>query len=198
MVVDAMDLLGIAVVAFIDETIGPAGECSTRGVPIVRSWQEGAERFGGSLPVVLAVGQNAQRDRIANELFAAGVTLQTICHPAAAVSPRAMIGSGCYIGPTAIVNSDAVVGDACIINSGACVEHHCRLQTAVHLGPLSVVCGWASIGARAFIGAAGSVRDRVSVGADAVVGMGAVVISDVAAGTVVIGCPARVGRASPA
>ena len=195
-VVDAMDVLGIAVAAFIDETSDPAGVRPAEVVPIVRSWREAADRFGGSLPVVLAVGRNSRRDRIATGLLAAGVALQTICHPRAIVSPRATIGAGCYIGANAIVNSDAVVGNACIINSGACVEHHCHLGSAVHLGPLSVVCGWASIGARTLVGAASSVRDRVVVGADAVVGMGAVVVSEVVAGAVVVGCPARVRSAS--
>ena len=191
MVLDAMELLGIAVAAFIDETSDPASERAVEGVPILRSWREAADRFGGSLPVVLAVGRNAARDRIATELVAAGVALQTIVHPTAVVSPRATIGVGCYIGPKAIVNSDAVVGDACIVNSAACVEHHCRLGRAVHLGPLAVVCGWATVGARTFIGAAASIRDRIGVGADAVVGMGAVVVSEVAAGSTVGGVPAR-------
>lgn len=132
MVVDAMDLLGIAVAAFIDETSDPAGVRPAEAVPIVRSWREAADRFGGSLPVVLAVGRNSQRDRIATELLAAGVALQTICHLRAVVSPRATIGAGCYIGANVIVISDAVLGDACIVNSGACLEHHCRLGNAVH------------------------------------------------------------------
>lgn len=190
-VVDAMDLLGIAVAAYIDETIGPGDARHPDGVPIVPSWREAADCVGESLPVVLAIGHNAARDRIAQQLIASGVALQTICHPTAFVSSRATVGAGCYIGAKAIVNSDAIVGVACIVNSGACVEHHCRLENAVHLGPLSVMCGWASVGARTFVGAAASIRDRINVGADAVVGMGAVVVSDVRPGSVVVGCPAR-------
>jgi sugar O-acyltransferase (sialic acid O-acetyltransferase NeuD family) len=193
-VVDAMTLLSIEVVACIDEIGDPSGGREAESVPIMRSWRDAADRFGGDLPVVLAVGRNAARDRIAMELLASGVALQTICHPTAWVSPRATIGVGCYIGAKAIVNCHAVVGDACIVNSGACVEHHCILGNSVHLGPLAVVCGWSSVGARTFVGAAASVRDRINVGADAMVGMGAVVVSEVAAGSVVVGCPARVLR----
>ena len=49
-----------------------------------------------------------------------------------------------------------------------------------------------SIGAGAWIGAGAKVLDGVSIGDNAIVGAGAVVTADVAAGTVVVGIPAKV------
>jgi maltose O-acetyltransferase len=47
------------------------------------------------------------------------------------------------------------------------------------------------VGERVHVGIGAAVRDHVTIGADAVIGMGAVVVADVAAGTTVVGNPAR-------
>ena len=53
------------------------------------------------------------------------------------------------------------------------------------------MAGWAELRERAFVGAGAAVRDRVTVGADGVVGMGAAVVSDVPEATTVVGVPAE-------
>ena len=57
-----------------------------------------------------------------------------------------------------------------------------------------MLAGTVAIGEYSFVGTGASVNHGVSIGADCVIGAGAVVISDIPSGSVAIGCPARVTR----
>lgn len=190
-VVDALHLMGLSPAAFIDDTLLRAEGEVHHGAPVFSSWQVAVEHFGRHSSIALAIGPNRPRLERAKLIMQAGVSLITVSHPRAIVSPSAVIGAGTYLGPQAIVNANARVGVACIINSGACVEHDCQLGDGVHVAPGAVLCGWCCIGDTALIGAGASIRDRIQVGDRAVVGVGAAVVANVSAAAVVGGCPAR-------
>ncbi len=123
--------------------------------------------------------------------------LLTVCHPAAIVSPSAVVGAGAFLGPGAIVATGAGIGPAAIVNSGAIVEHDCRVGANVHVASGSRLAGNVTVGDNALIGAGATVRQGVSVGEGAVVGAGAAVVRDVPAGATVAGVPARIVRPQP-
>ena len=83
------------------------------------------------------------------------------------------------------------IGRHAIVNTRAVLEHDVVLGDHVHVGPGAVLGG----GSRRRRGCRSRARCRrsrsVEVGAGATVGMGAVVVGDVASGTVVAGSPAR-------
>jgi len=114
-----------------------------------------------------------------------------VIHPSAWVSPHAKLGHGVFVGPQAVVNAGASLGDHVLVNSAAVIEHDCVLETGVIAGPRSVCGGGVRVGEWAYLGLGSCVRDHVSVGSNAVVGMGAVVVGQVATGNVVMGVPAR-------
>jgi len=147
--------------------------------------------------VFLGFGANEPRSRLADELASMGFEFPTLVHPNASVAADARLGTGVYVGPGAIVNAAATVDEQSIVNSGAIVEHDVRIARSVHVAPAAVLAGWVQVDECAWIGAGALVRDRLTVGARAIVGMGAVVTRAVAADTVVIGCPARPMHRSP-
>ena len=73
---------------------------------------KGAHSFNG---VVIAVGNNATREKIAKNLSKAGLLMTTIIHPSATVSRYATIGSGSVIFAGAVLNPDCHIGENCII-----------------------------------------------------------------------------------
>jgi sugar O-acyltransferase (sialic acid O-acetyltransferase NeuD family) len=147
--------------------------------------------------VFLGFGANEARSKLADELATMGFEFPTLVHPSASIALDAHLGAGVYVGPGAIVNPAAIVGEQSIVNSGAIVEHDVRLARSVHIGPAAVLAGWVQVDECAWVGAGALVRDRLTVGARAMVGMGSVVTRPVAAGSVVIGCPARPMQRSP-
>jgi serine O-acetyltransferase len=92
----------------------------------------------------------------------------------------AAIGPGLYVG-----HLGGVRVRACRIGE------HCSIQQEVRLEPASAGCEGPRIGCRVWIGAYAQVRGPIEVGDGATIGAGAVVTKDVAAGSLVLGSPAR-------
>jgi sugar O-acyltransferase (sialic acid O-acetyltransferase NeuD family) len=182
---------GIAVSAFLED-----GEVR-HGQPwfgaTILAWPrflDDRPRWSG-IPVVPAVGDNAARARIVEQLARLGWPVRSLVHPSATVARGVTVGEGTVILPGAVVNPDAVLGRGAIINSGAVVEHDCLVGDFAHLSPRSALGGGARVGAMVHIGLGAVVLPRVSVGDGSVVGAGAAVIRDVPPGVTVVGVPAR-------
>ena len=86
-----------------------------------------------------AFGNNEIRMQWLEELENEGITVPTLIHPKAYVSPRAVLGSGCTVLPMAVVNTGVTVGNGCIINIGALVDHDTVIGDGVHLAPGAIV-----------------------------------------------------------
>jgi serine O-acetyltransferase len=85
-----------------------------------------------------------------------------------------------------VIHGDASIGDGSVIRQGVTVGNR-RIERP-HDAP--------RIGARVNVGAGAKILGAVSIGDDAQIGANAVVVSDVPAGAVVVGIPARVVRTS--
>lgn len=153
-------------------------------------------RGEGLTHAIVALGDNAMRERLRAEVLAAGFTLVNAVHPAAVLSSSAVLGEGVAIMAGAVVNAETRIGDLAIINTGACVDHDGDLGAACHVGPRAALAGGVRVGARAWLGVGVSVIPGVRIGADAVIGAGAAVIADVAPGATAVGVPAREIRRS--
>jgi sugar O-acyltransferase (sialic acid O-acetyltransferase NeuD family) len=145
--------------------------------------------------IVVAIGDNAARQRLLLELLAAGERIATIRHPFSSVANGAEIGDGCMISAGAVITPDARIGRGVLVNTGASIDHETVIEEFAHVGPGSVVGGKASIGTRVLLGTHSTVMTGCRVGADAVIGAGALVHRDIPPNVVAIGVPARVRRA---
>lgn len=141
--------------------------------------------------VVVAVGNNSNREQLQIRLRDAGASIVTIIHPSVVVSPHARVGAGCVIFAGAVVNAGGVVGDGVILNTACSVDHDCVLADYVHVSPGAHLAGNVDVGTRSWIGIGANVRQGVKVGSDAIVGAGAAVVTDVGHGQCVVGVPAR-------
>jgi sugar O-acyltransferase (sialic acid O-acetyltransferase NeuD family) len=194
-VADAALCAGLGPVAgFVAE--GPAPDVGPLGLRFLGgpAWLE-REALERRCAVVLGVGDNAARERIADECIARGIALVTVVHPSAVVAVSALLEAGCVVLARAVVNPDASVGAGAIVNSGAIVEHDVRVGAFAHLSPGVSTGGRARIGERAHVGVGAVVLPGIAVGSDTIVGAGAVVTRDLAEGVVAWGVPARVRSA---
>lgn len=142
------------------------------------------------LRLIVAVGHNPQRLKIAQELAAMGLSFATAVHSSAVVSPSAEMGAGCFVGPLAMVGCGAHIGQHAIINSGAIIEHDCSIDDGASLSPGVRLAGRVRVGAGAFVGTGAVLNPRVTIGAGAIIGAGAVVTRSIDPGMVAYGVPA--------
>jgi sugar O-acyltransferase (sialic acid O-acetyltransferase NeuD family) len=144
------------------------------------------------LAVGLGIGDNRTRQHIAQHCRELDIPLITLVHPSAIVSSSALIGNGTVLMARVVVNADAEIGDGVILNTGVIVEHDCKIGDYAHLSPNSVMGGASNLGMMSWLGMGAAIIHCVSVGADCVVGAGAVVIKDLPDTVVAVGVPARI------
>ncbi len=144
---------------------------------------------------VNTIGSERNHARRAEILAHTGLRAEqfaTLVHPRAAVSPRAVLGHGCYIGFGSSVGGYVSVADNVWVGPGCVIGHDSVLGHAAIMAPRATISGFVRLGACCYVGSAAVIRQRVHVGEQALVGLGAVVLSDVAPRTIVVGNPARV------
>ena len=145
---------------------------------------------------LVAIGDNASRMRVANELIAAFPTARfpALVHRTAFVSPFATIGAGAIVLAGSIVGPAANIGQFCIVNTRASIDHDCQLGDFSSFAPGAVCGGAVRVGARSAISIGAVVRHGVEIGADTVVGANSYVHRSLPALVLCFGSPAVVQR----
>ena len=157
----------------------------------------------GSCHFVIAIGDGQIRKRIVQEIAAKldRYDYLTVAHPRANLAGRVQLGKGCFVAIGASLGVGAVIGEHALINSNASIEHDSIVSAYASVSPNVAIGGQVQVGEEASIGIGATVLQGITIGDRAIVAAGAVVISDVAADSLVMGIPARVVskvRAKPA
>lgn len=116
---------------------------------------------------------------------------ETLVHPLASVSSRAVLGTGCVVYPFAYVAPGARLGRHVTVLSHASIHHDTRIGDWSILASHVALAGDVTVGEHCYLGLGSRVIGGVKVGDGAMVGMGSAVLRDVPPGAVVAGSPAR-------
>lgn len=141
---------------------------------------------------IIAIGDNRARAGYVRTVEEHGLELINAIHPAACVSPCAVIGRNVVIAAQAVICAEAHIGDLAIINTGAIIDHECEIGIAAHICPGANLAGRVRIGASAFVGLGANIIQCLTIGHQSTIGAGAVVLQDVPAGATAVGIPARI------
>ena len=108
---------------------------------------------------------------------------------------KVIIGNNVEFGSNVIIekgfNSDTVIKDGVKLDANVSLGHDDILEEDVQMTCGATLAGMVTVGARTYIGLNATVKQRLNIGKDALVGMGAVVVSNVKAETKVFGNPAK-------
>jgi UDP-N-acetylbacillosamine N-acetyltransferase len=178
-----------SLVGFIDDT--PTAATEFCGLPVFPSLSLAVESTGAA-EVIFGFGNCKARMDLEKQVRTRGLSLATAIHPSAVIASDAVIGAGTVIAALAVINPSVHLGTNVIVNTAASVDHESIVEDAAHVCPGVRLAGRVHIGLAAFIGIGSSVRDRVHIGDGAVIGAGSVVVSDIPAGVLAYGNPARV------
>lgn len=195
---DALDIVdainGVAsqweVVGFLDDN-RPEGSESF-GLPVLGRLQD-APRYSDHAFVNVIGSDRSHRAR-PEVIAATGLgpeAFATLVHPLASTSPRARLGRGVCVNFGVSIGGNVSIGDHTTLCPGCIVGHDTVISDYAVLAPGSVVSGGVRLDRACYIGARAVIRQNLSVGARALVGMGAVVVSDVPEAAIVVGNPAH-------
>jgi sugar O-acyltransferase (sialic acid O-acetyltransferase NeuD family) len=140
---------------------------------------------------IVAIGDNALRQQVCNRLKAAGRQLAVVVHPAASVSPSAILGEGSYVAEQVAVRTKVRIGAGVVLQAGCVVSHDCRVADFASFGPNATAASKVTIGFRTMVGAAGVIAPSLRIDDDCTVAAGAAVFKDSESGKTMLGNPAR-------
>ena len=189
-VADAARAAGIVVSWAVDDR---AGICDLVGCPVIDTqhleWRK-LDRFR----FLVAVGDNAARARIVQQLWVKGGRPLSVVHPSAVIAPSVRLGTGTLVCAGAVLNPDVEIGENVIVNTCASVDHDCVVGANVHICPGVRLAGGVVIGSGSMLGLGVVVLPGVTIGEGCVVGAGSVVNRSLPPHVVAYGNPARVRR----
>jgi sugar O-acyltransferase (sialic acid O-acetyltransferase NeuD family) len=155
-VAEAAELSGtFEVVGFLDDAL-PVGQAVLNGSVIgaiggLRNVDRLDSYRAVCDQVIVAVGNNAVREKLTQRLVNAGFAIATVIHPRAFVSRSAMVGSGSAVMAGAIVGTQARLGLGSIVNCGAVVDHHARVEDFGRLDVNASLAGGTLLGGGAWL-----------------------------------------------
>jgi sugar O-acyltransferase (sialic acid O-acetyltransferase NeuD family) len=118
----------------------------------------------------------------------------SVIDPLAAVARSVSYGTAFFAGAGVQVLPSTTIGRHVALRSGAVIGHDCVLEDFVFVGANAFVAGYSRLRRGAYVAPGALVRENVTVGSMATVGLGAVVLHDVPDGATVVGNPARIIR----
>jgi sugar O-acyltransferase (sialic acid O-acetyltransferase NeuD family) len=145
----------------------------------------------------IAVGDNAVRERIYNELQAkhANLYFPPLVHSSATVSSFTSIGDGTVVMPKAVIGPNSKVGKFCILNTRSSIDHDCLMMDFSSLAPSAVTGGTVRIGLRSAVSIGAIIKHGLKIGNDSVVGANSYLNKDLSNNQVAYGTPANQVRA---
>lgn len=182
-------------VGFLDDDRALEGT-SVAGLPVLGPVDAVTDHPDAHL--VLAVGNASNvfaRARLVSHLALEPDRYATVIHPAAALSPSTAVGPGTVILAGVVATADVEIGPHVVLMPQVLLTHDDRVGDYATVAGGAKLAGRVNVEQGAFLGAGSMVREYTTIGAWAVVGMGAVVTHDVPSGEVWTGCPARFVRA---
>ena len=157
----------------------------------------GFETLLGSKEVyecVIAVGEPASRELLYKKLISKDVGLTSLVDTTAIISPTAKIGAGVIVCEYSTIHTEVELGVNSLIQPVCDVGHDIKVGKHTVLSPYCAPGGGTIFGDRVFVGMKASIVEMLTIGDDAIIGMGSAVFRDVPPGSTVIGNPARVTR----
>ncbi|MBN1248081.1 MAG: hypothetical protein JXC32_10520 [Anaerolineae bacterium] len=160
---------------------GRVGQVTGSGMPVLGTYAD----LTDYPDAVFAMEYGCGRPPVARE------RVVSLVASSAFVAYTARIGAGCVIYPGCFVGHNAVLGDRVFVLSGAVINHDCHLEDEVTVCTNVSLAGHVYVARGAYLGQACTIRQHLRIGQESLVGMGSVVVKDVAPHAVVMGNPAR-------
>jgi len=164
------------------------------GIKVLGPIEEISEAYKkyGAIGVIIAIGNNWDRYLVYRKVKKyPEANFISAVHPSADIGNDVIINHGTVIMPGAVIGPGVHIGSHCIINSHATVEHDCILDDFSHIAPGAVLAGNVRLGLKSYVGLGAKIIEKRNIGSNAVIGAGAVVLSDIQNDMIAYGVPAK-------
>lgn len=136
--------------------------------------------------------ENRVRLRQIEDCQTHGIELVSAIHPTVTILPEATIAPGVWINAGSIIGYKAEIESGVMINTGTQIDHQNVLMRCCQIDPGVVTAGNVTLRECCQVHTGTVIINRKEIGADTIIGAGAVVIDDIPSGCTAVGVPARI------
>ncbi|WP_281678943.1 acetyltransferase [Synergistes jonesii] len=148
---------------------------------------------GRPIGVIICIGDTYGRKHVYEDLSKLeNISFPSLIYPTCMVSPDAVIGEGAMIHSKCTITVNVKIGKCVFMNGNVTVGHDVVIEDFVSIYPRCDISGHAKIGRCASIGAKSFILQKKTVGENAIVVPGAIVLRNVPPNTTVMGNPAKI------
>jgi sugar O-acyltransferase (sialic acid O-acetyltransferase NeuD family) len=166
--------------------------------PILRSIHEAAVWLKRHPRFALGIGMPKARYQLAEKLQELGGELTSIVSPSAHIGAfDVQMGVGLNIMHGVLLSNSTRIGEGSLLNTASGIHHDVQVGAYCEISPGARLLGGSHVGDFCRVGSNATILPRVKIGHNVQVGAGAVVTTDVADHSVVVGVPARVVKQGP-
>ncbi|MGI8489263.1 acetyltransferase [Pectobacterium sp. S5] len=144
--------------------------------------------------IIIAIGEPSLREKLFDKAKSNGLKIATLIDPTARVSPSAIIGEGSVLCEYSSIHCNVNIGKNCLVQPYSLLGHDIIVGSHSVFSAHSAPGGASVFGDRVYVGMHATIKEKLTVGDDAIISMGSAVFRDVAARSVVVGNPARVTK----
>ncbi len=186
-----LKLAGVHVSGFYDDVL--AAGSGPDGYPVLGKVADLLSGSGPFTHALMAIGYEhmSTRQRLYEQVVAAGIPFHTVVHPSAIVDPSAYIDAGAVVYPGCIIDRHARLEVNALLNNGCIISHDSVIGGHSFIAPGVVVSGNVTVGERNFVGSGTVFRDGIRTAADCRFGVGSVVVKDATSEGTYFGNPAQ-------
>lgn len=174
-----------------DEYISSDSMCGLPVVPLSRLQGAFGPDRHAAFVAISSTHLNRLRRRLYERTKALGYECVSYISSKAFIWGTVTLGDNLFLLENNVLQHGVRIGDNVVLWSGNHIGHQTVIEDHCFVASHVVISGFCTIGRSSFLGVNCCFADGVSVGHDAVVGMGAVVVKDLAPRGVYVGNPAR-------
>jgi len=148
--------------------------------------------YTDNLNVVLAFGNPSVKEKV-YEALKENVYLcfPNLIHPSVEISPYSKLGKGNIISNGVSLSTNIHINDFNLIHYNCSIGHDVLIGSYNSIFPLAAISGYTSLANGIEVGTTAAIIPDKTIGDNAVIGAGSVVIEDVDEGRTVVGVPGR-------
>ena len=165
---------------------------NVHGVEVI-AFEDALGRYGPcGMEMSVAVGEPESKRMLREKLSKAGIKLANVIHPDAYIARSARFGDGLIMREGAKLSCDCVVGENVCFENYAILGHDGLMGDDCQVSTFSAIAGNCKVGNQVYFGLGSMIKEGMSIGNYAIVGMSACILRDVPPQAIMMGNPARV------
>lgn len=145
-----------------------------------------------NIKIIVTHINNKEKELLTKRVKNANIDLVNAVHPTSFIASTVQLGTNVIINANVAIQPFAKIGDGVMIHAGVIVEHDNVIEDYANLAPGVKLSGWVRIKKGAYIYTGVSIIPKITIGENAIVGAGSVVIEDIPSNVVVAGVPAKI------